>query len=73
MVKTTIHQSEIRIVEHILSKPTATSDIKLDKWTYGSRSGYEIFCFKKPSPVFIGDGILAIEGIDKPGPGERCG
>jgi beta-fructofuranosidase len=67
MAETIIYQSEIRIVEHILSNPTATSDIQPDKWTCGSRSGYEIFCFKKPSTGFIWEGILTVEGMGKLG------
>lgn len=67
MVQKTLHQPEIRIIEHVLSNPTAFSNIEPGKWTCGSRSGYEIFCFQKPSPCFIWEGLLTIEGMGKLG------
>ncbi|HWH61749.1 MAG TPA: hypothetical protein VNS50_00655 [Ginsengibacter sp.] len=67
MVKKTIQQSEIGDVEHLLSNPTATSTIEPYKWTCGSRSGYEIFCFQKPSASFIWEGSLTVEGMGKLG------
>ncbi|MEP6627393.1 MAG: hypothetical protein ABJA32_05380, partial [Ginsengibacter sp.] len=33
----------------------------------GSRSGYELFCFKKPSASFMFEGLLTVEGMGKMG------
>ena len=67
MVTTTIPQKDVEKVEHLLSNPTASSEIQPDKWTCGSRSGYEIFCFQKPSAGFIWEGLLTVEGMGKLG------
>lgn len=63
----TVQQPDFGEVVHLLSNPTATSDIAPDKWTCGSRSGYEIFCFQKPSAGFIWEGLLTVEGMGKLG------
>jgi len=65
MVVKTMQQDEMGKPEHLLSNPAATSDIQTGNWTFGSRSGYEIFCFKKPSPGFIWEGLLTVEGMGK--------
>jgi beta-fructofuranosidase len=54
-------------VEHLLSNTTAFSTIEPGKWSCGSRSGYEIFCFQKPSSSFIWEGLLTVEGMGKLG------
>ncbi len=66
-VTKTIPQTEFGEVKHLLSNPTATSAIEVDKWTCSSRSGYEIFAFKKPSSSFIWEGLLTVEGMGKLG------
>ncbi|MBC7886643.1 MAG: glycosyl hydrolase family 32 [Ferruginibacter sp.] len=67
MVKMTIRQNELADVVHLLSNPTAYSNIEPDKWTCGSRGGYEVFCFQKPSASFIWEGVLTVEGMGKLG------
>jgi beta-fructofuranosidase len=63
----TMLQADFGEVKHLLSNPTATSAIESDKWTCSSRSGYEIFSFKKPSSSFIWEGLLTVEGMGKLG------
>ena len=53
MVVKTIHQKDFGKVKHLFSNTTASSTIAESKWTCGSRSGYEIFSFEKPSGSFI--------------------
>lgn len=67
MVLKTIQQEELGKLEHLFSNPTASSIIDPDKWTCGSRSGYEIFCFERPSAGFIWEGVLTVEGMGKLG------
>ncbi len=67
MVKKIIPQKDITDFVHLFSNPTATSTIAPDKWTCGSRGGYEVFCFQKPSASFIWEGILTVEGMGKLG------
>jgi beta-fructofuranosidase len=67
MVVRTMQQDELGKLEHLLSNPTATSNIETGNWTVGSRSGYELFCFEKPSPGFIWEGLLTVEGMGKLG------
>ena len=67
MVKKTILQDELEVVEHLLSNTTAFSTIEAGKWSCGARSGYEIFCFQKPSSSFIWEGLLTVEGMGKLG------
>ncbi|MEO6639362.1 MAG: glycosyl hydrolase family 32 [Ginsengibacter sp.] len=67
MATKTLHQNEIGELRHLLSNPTASSNIEPGKWTCGSRSGYEVFCFQKPSPGFIWEGLLTVEGMGKLG------
>ena len=66
-VTKTILQKDFGEVKHLLSNPTATSAIEVDKWTCSSRSGYEIFAFQKPSTSFIWEGVLTVEGMGKLG------
>jgi beta-fructofuranosidase len=67
MVLKTTTQAQLGKVEHLLSNPTATSNIQPEKWICGARSGYEIFCFQKPSAGFIWEGLLTVEGMGKLG------
>ena len=67
MVKNTLQQLQFGKVKKILGNPTAFSNIEPDKWTCGSESGYEIFCFQKPTTSFIWEGQLTLEGVGKLG------
>ena len=67
MVLKTIQQHELGKIEHLFSNATASSIIDPDKWTCASRSGYEIFCFERPSAGFIWEGVLTVEGMGKLG------
>jgi beta-fructofuranosidase len=67
MVKKTILQEELAAPIHLFANPTASSVIEPGKWTCGSRSGYEVFCFQKPSESFIFEGLLTVEGMGKMG------
>lgn len=67
MVRKTIGQKDIKEVVHLFANPTATSVIEPEKWICGSRSGYEVFCFQKPSASFIFEGLLTVEGMGKMG------
>ncbi len=65
MADKVIYQHEMGEMQHLLSNLSATSDIAPEKLTCGSRSGYEIFCFQKPSAGFIWEGLLTVEGMGK--------
>ncbi|MEO6546372.1 MAG: glycosyl hydrolase family 32 [Ferruginibacter sp.] len=67
MVKKTILQEELTDVVHLFSNPTASSTIEPGKWTCGSRSGFEVFCFQKPAASFIWEGVLIVQGMGKLG------
>jgi beta-fructofuranosidase len=67
MVQRTVLQKEIDKVEVLLSNPTASYSMSPEKWTFGSRVGYEIFCFQTPSPSYIWEGLLTVEGLGKLG------
>jgi len=67
MVLKTIQQDKLGKIKHLLSNPTASSNIDPDKWTCRSKSGYEIFCFQKPSAGFIWEGVVTVEGMGKLG------
>ena len=58
-------QDEFGKPVNLLSNQTASILVEADKWTIGSRSGYEIFCFDKPSSSFIWEGLLTVEGMGK--------
>ncbi|KIC93040.1 family 43 glycosylhydrolase [Flavihumibacter solisilvae] len=62
-----IQQHEIKRIDMLFNNPTATLNIEAEKWTIGTRSGYEIFCFKRPSPGFIWEGRITVEGMGKLG------
>lgn len=67
MAKKTIAQEEFGEVKGLLFNPTANCVIEPGKWHCGARSGYEIFCFKKPATCFIWEGLITVEGIGKMG------
>jgi beta-fructofuranosidase len=67
MVVETISQENFEILPQLLSNQTADSSFVSGKWTCGSRSGYEIFCFQRPSQSFIWEGTLTVEGMGKLG------
>jgi beta-fructofuranosidase len=67
MVVKTISQPQFGPVKQLLNNPTASLTLAHDKWTCGSRSGYEIFCMHKPSGSFIWEGLLTAEGMGKLG------
>jgi beta-fructofuranosidase len=67
MITRTLQQHELGPVKHLLANPTATSTIDSGKWSCGSRGGYEIFYFQKPSAGFIWEGVLEVEGMGKLG------
>lgn len=61
----TISQQGLGKVRKLLFNPTATQEVEDDKWTFGTRSGYEIFCFQKQSHSFIWEGTITVEGMGK--------
>lgn len=64
----TILQKDLPIPKSILGNPTGNFElIDNDKWRLSCRSGYEIFCFQKPSDNFIWEGTLSVEGMGKTG------
>jgi len=65
MVKKTMQQADFGPVNNLLGNPTTSQIIEPGKWTCGSISGYELFCFQKPSASFIWEGILTVEGMGK--------
>jgi beta-fructofuranosidase len=67
MVTKTILQKDIKSLSRLFSNPTASADVEEDKWVVGSRSGYEVFYFQKPSSSFIWEGRLTVEGMGKLG------
>jgi beta-fructofuranosidase len=67
MVTKKILQKEITSLKLLYANPTASHRIEEDKWVCSSRSGYEVFCFPKPSPSFIWEGKIVVEGMGKLG------
>jgi len=65
MILYSLNQNELGNVYSILNNDTAFSEIQNDKWTVGTSSGYELFCFTKPSASFIWEGVLTAEGNGK--------
>lgn len=62
-----ISQGAFPPVQMLFGNPTASASLTPDKWICGSRSGYEIFYFEKPSVNFIWEGLLTVEGMGKLG------
>ncbi len=67
MTQKILAQDEFGKVNRLFSNPTATSSLETGRWICGARSGYEVFCFQKPSASFIWEGILTVEGMGKLG------
>lgn len=67
MTTKTIQQNDFPESTTIFGNKTASISIQPGKWICGSRSGYEIFCFEKPSAGFIWEGVLTVEGMGKLG------
>lgn len=67
MITQTFKQPEFDTFIPLLKNPTAFFTIDEEKLFCGSRSGYEIFCFQKPSDSFKWEGILTVEGMGKLG------
>lgn len=65
MVIDTISQNSLGIPKRLFSNETATANVDAGKWTFASRSGYEIFCFDRPSQSLIWEGLLTLEGMGK--------
>ncbi|HWA34874.1 MAG TPA: hypothetical protein VG737_12120 [Cyclobacteriaceae bacterium] len=67
MALSTVPQSGFGTAVGLLSNPTAEFTVHNEKWTCGSRSGYEIFCFPRPAACFIWEGTIKVEGMGKLG------
>lgn len=65
MVIKEIPQPVFGTVHQLLNNHTAFLNIEPGKWICGARSGYELFCFEKPSQNFIWEGLLTVEGNGK--------
>jgi beta-fructofuranosidase len=65
MITGIVSQDEFGNTDALFNNPTATSVMDGDKWICGTRGGYEIFCFQKPSESFIWEGLLTVEGMGK--------
>ena len=61
----TIRQKELPSMKGLLNNPTARMDRWNGSYRLESRSGYEIFCFDKPSDSFIWEGRIRLEGMGK--------
>ena len=67
MLLKTLNQDELGPLQLLWGNPTAQLEQEPGKWTCGSRSGYEVFCFERPSPGFIWEAVLTVEGMGKLG------
>ncbi len=67
MVLKTLQQPQFGPVKKNLGNPTAVANTEADSWTCGTESGYEIFCFERPSASFIWEGLLLMNGMGKLG------
>jgi beta-fructofuranosidase len=65
MVTRIITQKDFSQPVCLLSNTTGTFAINPNNWICGARSGYELFCFDKPSSSFIWEGVLTLEGMGK--------
>jgi beta-fructofuranosidase len=62
-----IYQNEFQPPKLLFSNPTASFTQYEGYWQMKCRSGHELFCISKPSPCFIWDGLLSLEGMGKCG------
>jgi beta-fructofuranosidase len=67
MVLKIIDQKDFDEVKPMLANPAGTLVKEPDKLLVGSRLGYEIFSFRKPSKGFIWEGEITVEGMGKLG------
>lgn len=67
MATNVVAQTDFQPVKQLFNNPTASFESDQQRWMCGARSGYEIFCFQKPSASFIWEGVLAVEGMGKLG------
>jgi len=67
MATKTIQQEDFDQIHPLFGNPTSSYIVNDEKWVCGSRSGYEIFSFKKPGSSFIWEGIITVEGMGKLG------
>ena len=62
-----VKQDNIKEVSTLFQNTTASLEVNDQKWICGSRSGYEVFYFEKPSRAFIWEGKINVEGMGKLG------
>jgi beta-fructofuranosidase len=67
MVTRALAQPQFGKATTLLGNPTASLETENGKWICSARSGYEIFCFEKPSQSFTWEGLLTVEGMGKLG------
>jgi beta-fructofuranosidase len=67
MVIKIIEQKDMPELRRFFNNKTATFNRDDGKWICGSRSGYEIFYFERPSSSFIWEGQINVEGMGKLG------
>lgn len=67
MITGMVKQDNIKEVASLFQNPTASLEVNDQKWICGSRSGYEVFYFEKPSRAFIWEGKINVEGMGKLG------
>lgn len=60
-----IGQNDLVSPTMLLNNKSAAFSRKDNHWTCSSKSGYEIFCFPKPSPNFIWEGRISHESTGK--------
>lgn len=65
MVQSITSQGAITEVRKLLGNPSAEMTLDGNTWLLNSRSGYEIFTFKKLSDCFIWEGDLTVQGMGK--------
>lgn len=65
MVTHTIPQPAFGSIQCLLQNPTASLVVEEGRITCASVSGYELFCFEKPSSSIIWEGVLTVEGSGK--------
>lgn len=66
-IEDTIIQSTFPDIHPRLSNPTSEFEINDKRWVLSSKSGYQIYTFKKPSDNYIWEGKLMMEGMGKGG------
>ncbi|MBS1746243.1 MAG: glycosyl hydrolase family 32 [Bacteroidetes bacterium] len=67
MVTDTIVQKDMPELKLFFKNKTASCEHDDGKWICGSRSGYEVFYFDRPSSSFIWEGQINVEGMGKLG------